>query len=158
MVKRESRFLTELKYSFLESKAFFHKISDSFHGGGLRFDAPKPFDAFGVYNGVPFAIEAKMIAGYKAFGKTSLRDCQIKGLQDWSDAGGKSFVFLNVKQKGDKETGTKRLNRLIIIEWSRIADSPRNFRKTELELFPYIDGKKKRFDVSHFLSAIEGWG
>ena len=154
MVKRESKFLTELKYSFLESKAFFHKISDSFHGGGLRFDAPKPFDAFGVYNKIPFAIEAKMITGYKAFGKTSLRDCQIKGLQDWSDVGGKSFVFLNVRQNGDKDQGIKRINRLIIIDWQIIADSSRNFRKTELEGFPYVDGKKKRFDVSHFLRRL----
>lgn len=152
LVKRESKFLTELKKSFWASGAFFYKISDSFHGGAMRFDAPKPFDAFGCHKGVPMAIEAKAMTDYKAFGKTYLRDCQVKGLTEWSDAGGKSFVFLNIR-RGPKD-GVKRVNRLFIFPWEVIGGISRNMKKSEIESWPYIEGKKGLFDLSNWLDAL----
>ena len=154
LVKRESKFLTELKKSFHDKGAFFYKISDSFHSGGLRFDSPKPFDVFGCYNGIPFAIEAKTITDYKSFGIGFLRDCQVDGLSAWSNAGGRSFVFLNIRRGGNKSRGIKRLNRLIVFKWKELQDVGRNIRKKDLEFLPFVDGKKSRFDLSVFLEQL----
>ena len=146
LVKREKNFLTELRNSFRQSGAFFHKISDSFHGGGIRFDLPKPFDAFACYRGVPIAIEAKVITDYKAFGKTFLRDCQTKGLTEWCEAGGRSYVFLNIRRTGKKDAKISRVNRLLIFDWEMLAWN-RNMRKQEIEEYPYIIGKNGLFNL-----------
>jgi len=145
LIKREKNFLTELSKSFRQSGAFFHKISDSFHGGGARFDLPKPFDVFGCYQGIPIAIEAKVITDYKSFGKTFMRDCQVKGLSEWRAAGGKSFVFLNIRRTGIKGVAA-RVNKLLIFDWD-LLDSDRNLRRHEIEGHPFIIGKNGLFNL-----------
>jgi len=151
MIKREAKFTTELRDSFHKCGAVFHKISDSFHGA-LRFDIAKPFDAFALYRGVPIAIEAKYINDFKAFGRTHLRECQDEGLRKYNEAGGHSFVFLNIRRKSNKAEGIARINRLLIFKYSDIVEKGINFKKNEIFSYPYIVGFKGLFDMKDWLN------
>ncbi len=139
MAKKEREFLTELRKSFEREGVFFYKIADAPHFDGMRsrFDKPKPF-----------AIEAKYIPRYRAFGVGALRDCQVDGLNSVEKSGGESFVFLNVRGKG-----RGRVNRLIIFEWSKFRVRA-NLKKAELESLPYIEAVGGLFDVSEFVERF----
>lgn len=154
---REREFLTNLKGEFEEHGCFWHKISDSpiFAGMRSRYTDAKPFDAFTVFKGVPVAIEAKYLPEYKAFGINSLRDSQRDGLQDFINAGGRGFVFLNIRRVADREHQTGRLNRLLIFEYEQLVDYGRNLKKKELEQWPYLECHKKRFMIGGWLGCLE---
>lgn len=140
MTKPEQMFLTRLTKTFEEYGVFFHKIADMPYTPGLSgFDLKKPFDAFAVAESVPIAIEAKYIPKYQAFGLNALRDNQIEGLDRFERAGGKGYIFLNVRQKYDARVGTKRLNRLLIFPWEVFRRRTETYKKKELEEWPYTD-------------------
>ena len=154
---REREFLVDLRGSFEEAGAFWHKIGDAPIFGGMktRFTDSKPFDAMAIYKGVAIAIEAKYISDYKAFGVKTLRPSQIDGLESWSKSGGRSFIFLNIRRMADKLSGTTRMNRMMIFEYEDLKYIGRNMKKVELLDIPYVEGKKGRFDISRFLEMIE---
>lgn len=152
MTKKESQFLTELRKSLEREGVFFHKITDlpqSWTRNTLRFDKPKPFDAFASIWGTAVAIEAKVIPKYQAFGLGQLRDSQMRGLQAMTDSGGKAFVFLNVRGNG-----RGRLNRVIIFNWETFARRKTSIKKRELETLPYIESKKGLFDLRKWVDSF----
>jgi len=157
---KEKDFLTDLKHSFEMHGAFWHKIADSPVSmiRGARFEKAKPFDAISVYRGIPIAIEAKFIPDYKAFGIKSLRPSQVEGLTRFVNSGGLGFVFLNIRRTADKLRQIRRLNRLMIFQFGEVGmlEGGSNLRKTELEEYPYIEGSKKRYDLSEFLNGLKG--
>jgi len=161
MAKRnkERSFLTELKRSFEAEHAFFYKISDMPHFAGMtsRFDKPKPFDAIAVLTGIPIAIEAKSFNDYKALNISLFRHCQVKGLDEFAEAGGKSYVFLNVRRAGNKTGGVKRVNRLYAFNWLELKRvlTVSSIKKDQLMAMPYVsDGAKDMFSLSEFLKDV----
>lgn len=167
MAKKEKEFLTTLKHSVKMRGAFFHKIGDAPHlGGGVRFDLEKPFDAFMSWVGIPVAIEAKYMPEYRAFGISSLRPCQVKGLDEARAAGMAAFVLLNIRAKGE-------FTRMIWFDWGywkSIWMERGNCTKQEILSRPYIQGirvttrlhektqkpiRETRFDLSAFFQAVE---
>jgi hypothetical protein len=150
-MKREKVFLTELRDSFVKYDAFFHKISDSFHGPGsaMRFDIPKPFDVFVAFQGTPMAIEAKVLRKYEAFGVRHLRDCQQEGLDSFARHG-TSWVFLNIRHSGDKMNNIKRINRLLIFNWEWLKKEG-TVKKVDLLEWPFIDKAGGVFPLGDWL-------
>lgn len=151
--KRERVFLTELRHSFEERGAFFLKIADlpHFSGAKMRFDLEKPFDAFLSYKGIPIAIEAKTLKSYSAFG-SQIRPSQIKGLDKFVAAGGRGFIFVNIR------SARPRLNRLLIFDWAtfgRDFSDGWTMKKKELMCEPFITGTKGRFDLEAWLKTIQ---
>lgn len=161
--KRERQFLTELRHSFEDRGAFFYKLPDMPHfaGAGFRFDLDKPFDAFVVYSrrfgakGIPIAIEAKSLRRYAALG-SQIRPSQIKGLNGITAAGGRGFIFLNVR------SNTPRMNRLLILDWSLFGEDftkGKTIKKKDLQRMPFIEGqrinKKIRYDLSPWLTTLK---
>lgn len=150
---KESKFLTELRDTFRNHGAFFYKIVDMphFKGKMTRFDAPKPFDSMIVLEGIPIAIEAKIFKKFQAFGIRHLRPSQVEGLEAFEQAGGRSFVFLNVRIKavaGEQ----KHVNRLYIFKWEDIRDAKASFKKAILEFeLPFYDGAKGLFDLDDWI-------
>ncbi len=150
--KRERGFLTELRHSFEENGAFFFKIADMPHFAGSRhrFDLEKPFDAFLCYKGKPIAIEAKTLTSYSAFG-SQIRGSQIKGLDAFVKAGGRGFIFLNIRTK------KPYMNRLIIFDWEEYGErfkSGWTMKKKELLCQQFRQGKKKRFLLRLWLTSL----
>jgi len=152
---KEANFLTELKHSFGQMEnTFWLKISDFPHFQGMktRFDAAKPFDAVAVIDGVPIAIEAKMLKSFQAFGLRHLRECQIDGLERWERAGGKSYVFLNIRIK--REKGRPGFNGLYIFHWREFRSLEKSIKKAELEKMDFIRGCRKLFDMEEIVRRI----
>lgn len=147
---RESFFNTEVVKSLNDAGAWAYKISDVL---GSRFTADKPFDIFGCYNGIAFAIESKQIKEWKAFGSRYLRDSQVEHLQKVEDAGGRSYVFLNVRIKANKAEKIKQQNLLLIFKFSDLKSGV-VFKKDKMKMMPYIVGHKKRFDLTSFLYGL----
>jgi hypothetical protein len=131
-VRPESKFLTRVKKSFEVVGAFFYKIPDLPHykGQKTRFDIEKPFDAFAMWAGVGMAIEGKYLRDYEAFGLRNVRYCQEQGLNKYAAAGGKSFVFLGIK------------DRLLIFDWEEMGKEFR-FTKKQLMQIPYLEWSAK---------------
>ena len=98
------------------------------------------------------AIECKMLKGYQAFSKKKMSDHQIQHLSLFELAGGKSFVFLNIRVT---EPG-KRMNRLIIFKWEWLLKmwEMGSIKKINLEAFLHVEGHKQRYDLTHFLNNI----
>lgn len=157
--KTEQKFITEFKKSVMayneDVGMFWYKIPDSPHlGGGARFDSPKPFDIFYLCDGEAFAIEAKVSDGYKAFSLASMRPSQIENLTLFDEAGGNSYVVLNIRQAASKAEGKEYINKMITMPWSGLLPRLKksSIKAKELREAPGIHGKKGLFDISEYES------
>lgn len=121
--------------------------------GVTRFTPTKPFDTFAVIHGVGVGIEAKLFKKWKGFSLRFLRENQIEALDDILMSKGRAFVFLNVRIPADVVEGTKRENRLIIIDWAKW--DYKLIPVKVLKTYPFIQGKKKKFDLSSFFKNIK---
>lgn len=155
--KKEQAFLIELKNSFQKAKAFWFKIPDSpiYKGMQTKFTGAKPFDAILVYNGVPVAIEAKYLSDFKAFGMRQLQTSQIQNLEAFENAGGQSYLFLNVRRKANPECFESYVNALLIFPWSEFKKRKKAYSKDELFSRKQWNGKKGLFPVKSFLNSIK---
>lgn len=162
----ERDFISKLRKSFrvlVGDTLFSYKIFDMPHfpGSQFRFDAPKPFDLFGVYSGIPFAVEAKFAREFAPFSIKKLRDSQLQGLEDFSRAGGQSFVFLNVNPGRNRTLGVMGTNRIYVFPWAEIRDG-RKITREALTLRPHLariphptEKGEKVYDVNPFLLKLE---
>ena len=138
--------MTDLGRSFRDAGAFFYKIPDMPHlPGAARFDTEKPFDAFAVYAHRRFAIEAKALDGYQAFGLRHLRHCQEVGLNDFDRSGGESWVFVLVELPSEQ--------RLIMLPWHTVRDRAHSLKKVQMEAKPYLKRAKGRYEVGEWLKS-----
>lgn len=151
---KEGVFLSELGRALRERGAFFYKIKDApqsyMRGSKVRFEPAKPFDAFGIWQGIPFAIEAKQLKTWKAFGPDQVRESQVSGLNDVQERGGLAFIFLNLRIAADPEKNLKRENRLLIFPWPTLHARFERFgsiKKKELETLPHLVGKSVKTGV-----------
>jgi len=150
---KESIFQKEIKESLRDLGAWCEKFPDMpGFSDDFRFMPVKPFDLIAIYRGIPIAIECKMLKGYQAFSQSKMSDNQIEQLTLFELAGGKSFVFLNVRCS---EPG-KRVNRLIIFEWSmlQLIWQSGSIKKVDLEIYPSAEGHKQRFDLNGFCESL----
>jgi hypothetical protein len=149
---RESTFCTEVIRSFRQAGAFAFKIPDSpasYGGAKMRFSAGKRFDIHAVFQGVPLAVECKLYKAFKGFGLNQIRDEQVEALNDYWEAGGRAFVFLNIRIPAIQGR-QKRENRCLIFEW------PLRFHgKQEIEAYPFIEGRKGVFPLAGWLQGIK---
>lgn len=154
--KTEQKFITELKKSIelfheqMDEPYFWYKIPDNPHMGVARFDLPKPFDILYVVDSQPYCIEAKAMNKYRAFSLRDIRPSQVEYMTAFDDAGGVSYVFLNVRQAASKAEGIEYVNKLIVMQWAtlypRLLDS--SIKAKELRDAPGITGSKGLFDLS----------
>jgi len=154
--QKEKTFLTELRHSFEELGCFWYKITDSPVSAllGSRFESAKPFDAILVYEGIPIAVEAKSLKDYQAFGLRHLRPSQVKGLEDFEAAGGRSLVLVNIRRAASRASGVKRLNQLMAFHWPELRDRGESFKKGEMIERRQWTGTKKRFPVGEILALV----
>ncbi len=154
--KKEQAFLIELKNSFQKAKAFWYKIPDSpiYKGMQTKFTGAKPFDSFMIYKGVPVAIEAKYISDYKSFGMKQLQPSQIQNLEAFENAGGKSYIFLNVRRRANPECFESYVNALLIFPWCEFKKRKKPYSKSDLFSRKQWKGAKGLFPVSKFLKTL----
>ena len=155
--KTEQKFITELKKSvglmheIEDEDHFWYKIPDNPHLGTARFDLPKPFDILYVTSGNAYSIEAKAMNRYRAFSLRDIRPSQIDNMTAFDDAGGLSYVFLNIRQAACAAEGREYVNKLIIMQWSllypRLLES--SIKAKELKEAPGVAGAKGLFDLSN---------
>lgn len=157
----ERSFLQDLKKSFeIASNGFIHyfKIPDMPHtkGSNTKFDIKKPYDSYVIYSGIPMAIEAKFTKDYKSFGLKDLRPNQIKGLDEMQNAGGLSFVFLNIKRPSCPIEKISRCNDLLIFPWPEFKSHKGNYLKKELLEYPKTRYEKGIYPgVKGFLLGVK---
>jgi len=130
---RESNFAREMKASFESFGHFYLKIPDAIPSVGVnnkngpRFIPPKPFDAIAVWRGLPIAMEYKQHkSDTQAFRFDRLAAHQKKNLLAHAEAGGLSFVIINVRVP-------RRINRVHVIpieKWVFLESSYNPDRKS----------------------------
>jgi len=165
---KESVFQKEIKNSFRDLGAWCEKFPDMPRftknekcercghipkdNFSSRFIPEKPFDLNVMYRGIGLAIECKMLKGYQAFSRKKMRESEERNLDLYDLAGGKSFVFLNVRCS---EPG-KRVNHLIVFEWSILQSiwQSGSIKKVDLEMYPFTEGHKQRFDLNGFCESL----
>lgn len=147
----EAHFSKEVIDSLKSYDAWAYKIPDIpvSQTFGMQFTPKKPYDINGCYNGRFFAIECKMIKEFKAFGTKALRPNQKDALDDVLEAGGRAFVFLNIR------INSPRVNRLLIFDWLLFREQINSFKKKDLENFDYIQGGKGKYDMWDFLNNLD---
>lgn len=148
---RESTFTTEVIRSIRRDGGWVYKIPDAPTSRitGMRFTASKPFDLVACMDGRLVAIECKQIKKWKAFGMNDMRTSQLVNLPSVIKAGGRSFVFLNVRI-------ARKENRLIFLDWE--VWGPRIERESikakDLKELPFCEAHthegKTHFDLSDF--------
>lgn len=155
---REKVFNTEIKNSLLALGHWAHKIGDQPIGkqedggqshDGFRFNIKKPFDIIAIVHGRGVAIEGKMVRHFQAFGQRDIRDIQKENLDKALAAGGRAFVFLNIRGV----IAGRRENRCIIFDWEEFRNI-QTIPKRELEQCPFIPGHSGLFDLSLFCENI----
>lgn len=148
---RESIFNTEIVNSLKATGAFAHKIADlpASKSRGLIFTPTKPFDIFGCYKGVFFAVESKQFKEWKGFGISALRDNQIEALDNVVKTGGKAFVFINIRI-------VRTENRLIAFDWALWGEvvKAQAIGVKDMRTMPYIQGRKDLFDLAEFMEEL----
>lgn len=134
---------------------FVHKLMDMPNAvrAVTRFMPSKPFDIFAFIHGKGVGIETKLLKKWKGFSISYLRENQIEALDEVLMAGGRAFVFVHVCIPANVVEGTKRVNRLIILDWAKW--NQKLIRKKDLINYPYIEGKKGKFDLSSFFLDIK---
>lgn len=155
---REKVFNTEIKNSLLALGHWAHKIGDQPIGkqedggqshDGFRFNIKKPFDIIAVICGRGVAIEGKMIRRFQAFGQRDIRDIQKENLDKMLAAGGRAFVFLNVRGV----IAGRRENRCIIFDWAEFREV-QTIPHRVLQTLPFIPGAHGLFDLHIFCEII----
>jgi len=146
---RETQFNSEVIKSLRAEGAWCYKIPDSPTSWTMRqtrFTPAKPCDIVGCYLGEFFAIEGKQMKKFQAFGLRQLRDGQIKSLNEIEAAGGKAFVFLNVRIK------RPLTNNLYVFFWPEYKLIWENgpLKKRDLEGLIPIKGGKGVFPLADF--------
>lgn len=148
---REANFNIEVVSSLRTYGAWAYKPSDQppTFGKTMRFTPSKPCDILGCVMGRFFAIESKQIKEWKSFTIKMLRPNQIVALDDIVKAGGRAYVFLNVRMPRIE-------NRLIIFDWAVWATHLKGdlIKPDSLKNMPFIKGAKEEFDLSEFLKDI----
>jgi len=155
---KEANFNTEIVNSIKDAGHWAYKIPDMPRVPGLlRFIPDKPCDIIASVGGRTVAIESKQFKKWQALGMRHLEDSQIKNLDEIVKDGGKGFIFLNIRIKGDKELGIKRENKCLIFEWNefKLLNIVGSIKKLDLLHWAYIEGKLKRFDLSEFLDECK---
>lgn len=148
----EKLFNTEVVNSLKHEGAWAYKIPDmpsSLMAGG-RFNPDKPCDVVGCAEGRFIGIESKQFKEIKGFSLRYLRYNQVDSLNQMHEAGGRAYVFLNIRVASPRE------NRLIIFSWGKWRDVLETKivpKKLIMEL-PHIKGKKKKFDLEDFCNLI----
>lgn len=153
----EKTFNLELKKSLIFHGAWAHKIADMPRGPMLRFNPEKPCDIVGVFKGQMFVIESKQIKKFQAFGIEALRPGQISSLTKIHEAGGKAFVFLNVRIP-------RTINSILVFEWEFWKwrwQTLGSLKKDEIEVMTFKEGLKAQrvnkdliFDLEEFLASV----
>jgi hypothetical protein len=115
-----------------------------------RFVPEKPCDILACVNGHMVAVEGKQMKKWQGFSIRFLRDNQIVALDSIVKAGGRAYVFVNVRVPPEKGV-SKRENRLIVINWST-WDRELIPVKAMREM-PYIEGKLGLFDLSSIMGT-----
>ena len=149
---KEAIFITEVKRSIFKYGGWAYKLADMPQSmlQGARFNPEKPCDLVASINGKFVGIECKQLRKYEAFGLRHIRETQVRGLNGIIHNGlGRSFIFLNIRQKADKERGIKRLNHLIIFDWDKWRHlwEGRTTKKHELLTVTPIPGKNGMFPL-----------
>jgi hypothetical protein len=140
----------EIIHALKECGCWAYKIPDMPFTGRATFCPPKPCDIISLYNGTTFYVEAKLMKKWEAFGERWLEESQIAKGKEIIDAGGKYFIFLNVRIKADSLKNVKQDNRLIIFRYQDVVGKPSIYAK-DLINYPYISGHDKSFDLRSFL-------
>ena len=155
MAKKESTFLTELGHSFREQypSCWFYKIPDA--PSAARFMAKRPFDAFLTLGNIPIAIEAKALNKLSAINYNLLEEHQKEALEEFESYPGRhSFVFVNIRQRANVFEGIKQVNRLYIFNYLFLKEKG-SILKKELDQYPYVSGKNKRFNLTSFVHKFK---
>ena len=155
MARKESTFLTELGHSFREQdpSCWFYKIPDA--PSASRFMEKRPFDAILTIGAIPVAIEAKALPTFQAINYNILEEHQKIELKKFCAYKGRhAYVFVNIRQKANVFEGTAHMNRIYIFEVN-FLESKGSILQKDLEHYPYIEGKKKRFDLTNFVQIIK---
>jgi hypothetical protein len=150
---KEAKFNTEIVNSLKDCGAWAYKIPDmpsSLMVGG-RFNPDKPCDIIACVRSRFVGIEGKMLRDYKAISLSLFRDNQVQSLDAMVEASGLAFAFINIRI-----TESPRVNKLIIINWSKWRDTlkERTVPKRTVMTLPYIQGTKGRFDLSDFCKLV----
>lgn len=96
-MKRESKFLTDMKRSW-PGQEFFFKIPDMphFQGAKFRFDIPKPFDVLATLDKTALGIETKAFSEFEAFSSGMMRASQVDALDRWTSQGQLGLVIIQI--------------------------------------------------------------
>lgn len=94
-----------------------YKLSDV---RGSRFTETKPCDVIACSpKGRYVAVEGKMIKMWEGLSKNALRPNQVIELDGASiKRRGRAFVFLYIRIKADRAKGTKRVCKLVVLDWN----------------------------------------
>ena len=113
---KESEGNTSAVRSLKRYKFGAYKLSDV---RGSRFTETKPCDIIAQSpKGRYIAIEGKVMNTWSNFNDKWLRPNQIAALNDATfKRPGRAFIFVYVVIKADKQKGTKRLHKLLVLDW-----------------------------------------
>ena len=155
---KESNFTSEVMESLRQRGVWCYKIADSpasWTKGITRFTPEKPCDIVACVGGKFISIECKQLKKFEAFGRTQIRESQIQAANDIVRAGGKAFIFLNIRIKAVSGL-RKHVNRLIIFDWGGSGEllSTDTIKKDELFGLPHINGAKGVYDLDGFVKLI----
>lgn len=158
---READFTSEVMASIREIGGWCYKIADSptsWTRGITKFTPDKPCDVVACLDGVMVAIECKQLKKFAAFGRTQMRESQITALTEIVAAGGKGYVFLNIRIKAIKGK-QKHENRLIIFDWDKWGDrlsGNDTIKQKDLLNWTHITGKDGLYDLKSFYGRNYG--
>lgn len=144
-MRREQKVTTWLMTG-LKTHGYFYKIPDS--PFQQRFNIPRPFDVFGVYRGIPIAIEVKSAEEIKGLGAGAFRDHQPEALRAFSEAGGRSLVaYICYKPRSH--------NRCYWFDFERSPVGRKTILKKTLLEMPYDVYSNGSYSTTQFLEVIK---
>lgn len=155
-VMKEKVFTTEVVRSLENEGHYAYKIPDSpaSQGMNMGFLFAKPCDIVAGVYGEFVGIETKIMNKFEAFSLNHMRPSQIKHLTMMIEAGSKAFVFLNVRISSPFPS--KRVNRLIVFEWSALHERLKisSIKKNELIAHAHTGKENGFFDFSLFYAQL----
>jgi len=144
----EASCTTELVKSFKKKGHFLYKIPD-----GLDM-TDRPFDCTGCVNGKAIAIECKFQRDFRAFGMRSIRESQIRCLNEFEAANGQAFICLFIR--GNLE-GLGYFNRVIFFTWKEFKEytgKQNSYKKEVLLNYNYNLGSKGIYNLDKFFELL----
>lgn len=93
-VKHEAAFQTMFSRGFKEHTSAYHKLSD-------QSQDTKPWDCFGQYKGIMYAMELKTHTSLKAFAFNKVENHQYSCLEEFVKQGAYGVIVIEVKNKSD---------------------------------------------------------